>query len=161
MDAAVELTGPYPGVVGDVVGWHGSYYAEHHGHDMSFEAEVANEMGEFMLRYDPDRDAFLVARQKHRYAGSVVLDAGNPVGVRLRWFFVPPGLRGKGVGGLLIDRFFELAEERGVGHVHLWTYRGLEAARALYLRAGFELTEENPCVRWGCERVMQKYEWRA
>lgn len=160
MQRNIEIGGPYPGVLGEVVGWHGRYYAEHWGHDQSFETEVCKEFGEFMEAYDPARDAFLVARQGGRYCGSVVLDASTAP-ARLRWFFVPPALCGQGVGGALMERFMGLVAERGISGVYLWTYQGLDAARALYLRAGFTVREERRMARWGVEPLMRRYQWDA
>jgi len=156
MAGKCELTGPYPGVLGEVVGWHGRYYNDAWGLDRSFEAEVAGELGEFMLRYDEARDVFVVARDGGTYAGSVVLD-GSGESARLRWFFVPPTMRGRGVGQALMEWVMTQVRSRGIASVYLWTFQGLDAARALYLRTGFTVREEVLMHRWGREGLMQRY----
>ncbi len=41
--------------------------------------------------------------------------------------------------------------------VHLWTFRGLDAARRLYEANGFALVEEQPGRQWGEEVIEQRF----
>lgn len=62
----VELCGYRPGALGRVTELHGSYYAEHWGFDVRFEAEVAREMAAFLPRFDPEHDGFWLAMGEGR-----------------------------------------------------------------------------------------------
>ncbi len=53
-----------------------------------------------------------------------------------------------------IDFCNEMAFER----VYLWTFKGLEAARHLYKKSGFELVEELQDAQWGTIVTGQRYE---
>jgi hypothetical protein len=45
--------------------------------------------------------------------------------------------------------------------VYLNTFKGLDAARALYDRAGFRLVAEATGSTWGREVTEQRFEWNA
>lgn len=164
----IEIGGYRPGALGDVIALHGRYYAEQWGLDAGFEAEVAQELADFLGRLDPARDGFWVARSAGRTVGSISLDASGAdssrgdaeAGARLRWFIVADGLAGKGVGGRLMQACMAQARASAVGRVYLWTFEGLDAARRLYDRFGFELTETHLDEDWGTPVVHQKMELR-
>lgn len=61
-----------------------------------------------------------------------------------RWFIVADGLRGAGVGGALTQATMDFVDSHGIAETRLWTYSGLDAARALHERAGFRLVAEKP-----------------
>jgi GNAT superfamily N-acetyltransferase len=155
----VDFTGYYPGVIGQITQLHATYYAEHWGFDLSFEAQVGRELSEFLAGFEARRDFFQAARDGDHLAGAVVLDGGQPPedGARLRWFIVNQGFRGQGVGGRLIDQALAFARGAGHGRVHLWTFEGLEPARRLYERAGFHLAEEHRIEQWGDSINEQKF----
>jgi len=75
----------------------------------------------------------------------------------LRWFIVDDGLRGYGIGRALIGRAMAFVDEAGFGETRLWTFKGLDAARALYEQAGFQLAEEASGAQWGTEVVEQVF----
>lgn len=154
----VQVGGYYPGVLGLVTGLHGRYYAEHWGFDLSFEAQVGFELSEFMARFRDGRDGFWSALVDGHFAGAVAVDgpggAGpghGELGARLRWFIVEPLYHGLGLGNLLLGRALDFCSRAGHRRVHLWTFRGLDQARALYERHGFVLREEQPVRQWGGE----------
>ncbi len=64
------------------------------------------------------------------------------------------GLRGQGVGADLMARAVGFCDARGV-RCYLTTFAGLEAARALYERHGFKLTDEKAAETWG-KRVREQ-----
>ncbi len=45
------------------------------------------------------------------------------------------------------------------GTVHLHTFAGLDAARHLYERHGFQLINEQPTTEWGPPVLDQHFEW--
>lgn len=159
-DETITIGGPRPGDVGEVVRLHGTYYDRNWRLDASFEAEVSRELGEFMERYDPEHDVFLVARRGEAFCGGLVLDAADreTLGVRLRWFIVPEEMQGHGIGTLLMDEAAGWCGNKGYGNVFLWTYDGLGAARKLYERYGFTVAEEIQKLRWGRELTVQRFQ---
>lgn len=147
-----------PGVIGEVIRHHALYYGDHWSFDDRFEAQVARELGEFINRIDMERDGFWWAEVDGEFAGSVVLDGSHGSQARLRWFIVPEGQQGKGVGAQLFDRAMQFAEAKGYAGVFLWTFKGLDAARYVYEKAGFRLVEEVPYTNWGPDITAQKFE---
>lgn len=154
------VSGYVPGALGQIVSLHGSYYHEHWGFDSFFEAKVATELGSFIQTYDPARDGLWLAMVDDRIEGAVAIDGsrGFTEGAHLRWFIVADALRGKGAGSRLIRVAMDFCKEQGYPSVYLRTFAGLDAARRLYEREGFELTDEHPGSQWGTEVLEQRFE---
>lgn len=160
-DGFIITRGYAPGAIGRVVEMHGRYYADQWGFEARFEAEVAAELAGFIGRYDPARDGFWLAWQDGRITASLTLDhAGDDGAARVRWFVAEPEMQGSGVGGKLFDELLAFARETGQPALYLWTFEGLTAARKLYDRAGFVLTEEVMEDDWGPLIKAQRMEWR-
>ncbi len=53
--------------------------------------------------------------------------------------------------------FKEFCDKRSTGEVHLWTFKGLDAARWLYESNGFSLAEEYVGDQWGSEVLEQRF----
>ena len=62
------------------------------------------------------------------------------------------------MGGRLVDTALRFAGEAGYERVRLWTNDPLVAARRVYLKRGFTLTEEEPHHSFGVDLVGQVYE---
>lgn len=154
---AIELREYYPGLVGRIIQEHAVYYHANWGFDRSFEAQEGLELSQCALNLDPEREGLWAAMVGGQFAGSVAI-ATTEEGARLRWFLVRPQFHGHGLGKLLLERALQFCRERQYRRVHLWTFRGLEAARRLYLAYGFKLVEENLVRQWGRELYEQKYE---
>lgn len=155
-----KVGGYYPGSIGQVIEAHALYYSEHWGFDVSFESQVAMELGEFMGCFDPRIDGFWPVREQTDFAGSIAIDGkkSNTEGARLRWFIISPHYRGKGFGKRLLSIAIKFCADVGHNKVFLWTFRGLDAARNLYEQVGFKLAEENEVAQWGTVIVEQKFE---
>jgi GNAT superfamily N-acetyltransferase len=139
-----------PGDLGRVVWLHGDYYHRHWGFDLSFEAQEARELTDFLLRLDPSRDLFLAARLGEDLVGAIAIDGGDGSGIaRLRWFIVDERRHGLGLGRGLIRRALDFCRRVGHQKVFLWTFEGLSAARSLYDEEGFQVTEERLVEQWG------------
>ncbi len=139
-----------PGAIGDIAALHARHYNDSHGFGTFFEAKVARELGEFLLRLDPARDIFRCATGGGRVLGSLVLDCGEePDSAHLRWFIMDPALRGKGLGRRWLDAAVDQARRIGMPRIHLWTLAGLDAAAHLYASAGFAVVEEIVAEQWG------------
>ncbi|MFW6138638.1 MAG: GNAT family N-acetyltransferase [Spirochaetota bacterium] len=157
-DSKVE--GYTPGVIGEITYIHGVYYHQNWGFDISFETQVAKELSDFMIEYQLGRDGLWVARMTREFAGSIVIDGRNAelLGLRVRWFIVPPAYQGAGIGRMLLGKAVNFCRESGYKKVYLWTFQGLRAARKLYLDKGFQLKEEHQVNQWGRNINEQMYE---
>ncbi len=91
--------------------------------------------------------------------GSVAIDGQDLGGniAHLRWFILDDGCRGYGVGHQLLQQAIEHCDEQQFREIHLWTFKGLNAARKLYERFGFQLVEEVEGQQWGNQVVEQKF----
>ena len=156
----IEIQGYYPGVVGKITEIHALYYYEHWGFDLSFETQVGSELSEFMSRFDGERDGFWVATKDGKFAGAIAIDGqmADTEGARLRWFVVVPELQNAGVGKKLISKAVEFCRKKKFPKVFLWTFEGLDAARRLYERENFRLSEAHDANQWGQHIKEQKFE---
>ncbi|MFQ5466598.1 MAG: GNAT family N-acetyltransferase [Kiloniellaceae bacterium] len=148
-----------PGDIGRVVELHGRYYAATWGFGAAFEATVAAELGHLMAEFDGRRDGFWTAWRGDDFAGGISIHGrdADRAGVRLRFFIVEPDQQGHGVGEALMRRAMGFCDAAGVERVHLWTFKGLDAARRLYERHGFRLDLEHEDNQWGRAMLEQKF----
>jgi GNAT superfamily N-acetyltransferase len=154
------VKGYVPGSLGRIAELHATYYERHAGFGLYFESKVACELAAFLQRYDERRDAFWLARCAGRVEGSIVIDgidAGSE-GAHLRWFIVSDAMRGRGAGNRLMAAALNFCRERKFGRVYLWTFEGLGAARYLYEKNGFRLTQQRRGTQWGKEVSEQRFE---
>lgn len=154
------VEGYTPGCIGRVAELHGTYYAEHWGFGCYFEGKVASAVSEFLNRYDEDRDGLWTVPVDGRVEGSIAIDGIHAAdeGAHLRWFIISDVLRGKGMGNRLMGTAIGFCRARGYGKVYLWTFAGLDAARRLYEKCGFELVEQFKGDQWGTEVEEQRFE---
>jgi GNAT superfamily N-acetyltransferase len=150
-----------PGSIGRLVELHGRYYARDWHFGRYFEAKIANELGELLARLDAARDGFWVAVEGDEVVGGIAIDGSGESDVaRLRCFIVDDSHRGKGLGEQLMRTALDFCRGSGHRHVFLTTFAGLDAARKLYERHGFVLTEERPDRTWGVEVTEQRFDLR-
>lgn len=152
--------GYVPGSIGRISELHGTYYHEHWGFGLYFEAKVATELSEFLRRYDGNRDGIWIPTVNGRPEGSVAIDGiyAHRSGAHLRWFILSDALRGKGVGRKILERAVDFCKQRGYKRVYLHTFEGLDAARHLYEEAGFTLIGQQRGLQWGTEVNEQSFE---
>lgn len=144
-----------PGDLGWVVGAHGELYAAEYGWDSSFEALVARIVAD--LTPGP-RERGWIAELDGRRVGCVLCVAGpDPDTAVLRILLVHPDARGHGLGRRLVATCVEFAREQGYATLRLWTNDVLDAARRLYLDAGFRLVAEEPHHSFGVDLIGQDY----
>ena len=144
-------TGYTPGLIGEIAGLHGAYYARETGFGVAFEAKVAEGLAEFAPRLGTGVNQIWHARRHGAFMGSVAIDGedlGGSIG-HLRWFIMSDALRGTGMGRALLGEALAFCDRQGFKETHLWTFKGLDAARHLYETNGFTLAEEY----WGDQRV--------
>jgi GNAT superfamily N-acetyltransferase len=155
-------TGYRPGTIGRIAELHGTYYHQHWGFGLFFEAKVAMELSEFLQRYDQSRGEIWIATINDRVEGSIVIDGihAENEGAHLRWFIISDTLRGKGVGSKLIGKAIDFCNSKGFKKIYLWTFEGLNPARHLYEKVGFKLIKQQTGVQWGTTVNEQYFELR-
>ncbi len=149
-------TGYAPTLLARMVEIMHGYMHEHFGFGLAFEARIATDFAEFLQRVDSPANRTWRAEADGRIVGVISID-GEDLGdglAHLRWFAVDGGLRGAGVGNRLLTEALEFCDRKGYRETHLWTVRGLDAARSLYERHGFELAEQYEGDQWG-SRVLE------
>ena len=93
------------------------------------------------------------------FVGSISLDSES-LGdnhANLCWFVVNSETQGSGIGKALLQQALEFCDKNNFQQTHLWTVKGLDAARRLYEICGFQLAEEYPGDQWGKVVIEQKF----
>ncbi len=151
MLSEIEYSGYRPGALAEVVGLHMEYYSRQWDFGLAFETKVAGDMSEFLSRYDPDQDLFLLALNKDRNCvGSITLDCRGAAeqGAHLRWFIVDQKHAGNGIGMQLMNQAIAHFQQFEFKQIYLTTFDGLSAARNLYESVGFQLIQERNEDQW-------------
>jgi len=155
----MQICGYVPGSIGRMVELHGRYYAREWRFGPYFEAKVASELGELLARLDPERDGFWIAAEDDEIVGGIAIDGSHTrEAARLRFFIVDDAHREAGLGEQLMCTALDFCRDAGHRRVFLTTFAGLDAARKLYERHGFVLTEERPDRTWGVEVTEQRFD---
>lgn len=155
------MRGYRPGAIGRIAEMHGRYYAREWGFPSSFEALVAREVADFVDGYDPARDGLWLFDARRVLASIAIVGPRGGMPARLRWFIADDDARGKGAGAALMQAAMDFVSDAGYRHVFLTTFEGLDAARRLYERHGFTLTETHPDDHWGAVVNEQRFDRHA
>ncbi len=151
-------TGWKPGLIGEIASSHARYYAAEWGFGLPFETKVAGESAAFFDRLS-DSDLALSAWAGDEFLGSLIIDGNDPSAKpdqsHLRWFIVVD--QGRGVGRALMERAM-LFVDQAKTQCFLTTFRGLDQARGLYEKFGFNLTTEIESVTWGVTVNEQRFD---
>jgi len=149
-----------PGDMGKVIYLHAVVYAEEYGFDHTFEGYVASGLSEFAQSFSSNKDRLWVAEIKGKTIGSIAVFGRSESEAQLRWFLVHPNFRGCGLGKLLFKEAILFCKKCGFKNVFLWTFSDLDAARYLYVSAGFKKTEEITHEIWGQTLTEERYDLR-
>ncbi|MHB8576080.1 MAG: GNAT family N-acetyltransferase, partial [Dehalococcoidia bacterium] len=129
------------------------------GFDCTFEAYVAETLGQFGMAEQPARNRLWIAEDRGRVVGSIGIIGREGGAAQLRWFLLHPDVRGRGLGRQLVSDALAFCRECGCSSVYLWTVHVLTAAARLYTAAGFRKTEEKPpAALWGLTLAEQRYD---
>ena len=152
-------TGYRAGLIAGVTELHADYYSRVHSLNEVFEAEVATNLSEFMMRIDRDINEIWYVEHNGRIVASIAID-GEEIGngnALLRWFIVDERYQSFGLGSRLMNEAMQFCEQNGFNEIHLWTFKGLDAARKLYERNGFALVKEVESDDWRDGVTMQMF----
>ena len=152
------LRGPAVGDLGWVIHRQSALYAAEYGWDWTFEALVAQILGDFVKNFDAAREQAWLAERHGEIVGSIFLvRGGDETTGKLRLLYVEPSARGLGIGAALVNACVARAREAGYLRLILWTNDILVSARRLYEAAGFRLVDEEPHVSFGKALVGQTW----
>ncbi|MBX5009685.1 bifunctional helix-turn-helix transcriptional regulator/GNAT family N-acetyltransferase [Rhizobium lentis] len=145
------------GDIGWIVQSQGRFYAEEYGWDLRFEALIAEVGGKFLANFDPETEYCWIAERGGINVGSVLVTNGGDGVAKLRLLYVDKSARGLGLGKLLVDECIRFSRQKGYHELSLWTNDMLEAARAIYIKAGFRLVSEERHRMFGPEANGQNW----
>ncbi len=143
-----------PGDAGYVAYMHGKYYSKHHGFHRSSEYYFIKYLADFV--HDPTGGMLWIAESEGNIIGSVAIVRVDNKTAQFRWFLVDENHQGVGIGSRLINTALDFCRENNYLNVFLWTFKGLDSARALYDKAGFALTEEKINNEWGSAEIIEQ-----
>lgn len=152
-------SGEIPGMSVAITQMHISYYRDLVGFGEVFETMVVNSMTEFLTRLDDPRNQIWTVIEGTDIMGSIAIDGqdlGNNL-AHLRWFIINGELQGGGWGRKLLQLATNHCDQQNFAETHLWTFKGLDAARKLYEQNGFVIAEEKVGDQWGKTVTEQKF----
>jgi GNAT superfamily N-acetyltransferase len=135
--------------MGWIVSRHGALSGAEYGWDERLEALTAEIVAAFVRNQDHRRERCWIAERDGENVGSVLLVRETDEVARLRLLLVEPNARGLGIGARLVEETLRFAREARYRRITLWTHSVLTAARHVYERAGFRLTESKEHNEFG------------
>ena len=145
------ITNYVPGAVGRITELHGKYYHKYWNFGLFFEAKVASELSKLLTDDNAHRNGFWIAWLDNEIVGGISVDGNRKESneARLRFFIISSGCQGLGIGDRLMEKSVTFCKDKGFEKIYLTTFEGLDAARHLYEKWGFQLIEEKEDNTWG------------
>jgi GNAT superfamily N-acetyltransferase len=143
-----------PGDVGYVAHLHGTIYGNAYKFGRMFEYYVMQGLTEFMT--NTDGGELWMAEVDSKLAGSIAITKSNDKVAQLRWFILDEDYHGMGIGKKLMETAIDFCKEQGYKQVFLWTVSVLDAARYLYQKYHFRLTEEKENYEWTGSKLVEE-----
>ena len=134
------------GDIGFVAHLHGRLYDQTYQFGRMFEYYVMKGLTEFMLHTDGGE--LWVAEVDGEIVGSIAITKSSDTVAQLRWFILDETYQGMGIGKKLMKTALNFCKQNQYSHVFLWTVSTLNAARHLYEKYHFRITEEKPNEEW-------------
>ena len=156
----VLLRDPVPGDMGWVVQQHAEIYWREYGWNSDFEALVAGIAADFIRKFQPEWEKCWIAELDGERVGAAFVVRQSRTVARLRMLILSPQARGLGLGARLTDECIAFARAKGYRKMVLWTNSCLTAARAIYRKRGFRLTQSEPYEGFGQQLVGETWELR-
>ncbi len=131
-------------------------YQKHYGFKGIFEYYLVKGLAEFLE--NPDGSQLWVAEIDSTIAGSIAIVKKSEQSAQLRWFAVEASVQGMGIGSKLMDKAMQFCEGSGYTEISLWTIDILHAARHIYHKHGFVLTQTQENTEW-TDHVLIEEKW--
>ena len=132
-----------------IINRHRELYDTEYGFGSEFSDYVEKYVLKFDEHHEEGKENIWIAEDNGKPVGMIAIVKVDDATAQLRWFLIEPNMRGMGLGYKLMDTVVDFCIEKQYKHVFLWTVNILEAARILYKRFGFELTESKANDTWG------------
>ncbi len=129
-------------------------YHREYGFKPIFEHYLTYAVAEFLK--DHDGGQIWVAEKYGRIVGSIAIVKTDERAALLRWFAVDSKFRGCGLGSRLLKTALDFADGMNYDTVALWTVEVLHAARHLYGKHGFVLTETVENREWVEDSILEE-----
>lgn len=120
-----------------------------------WKAYVADGVHQLVNQFDTEKDCIHILEANGNVSGCIAITHTEQGAAQLRFFFIEPTLRRLGAGNKLMDKAIDFCRQKGYAHVFLWTFSELHAARYLYNKKGFHMTDTHSNTEWG-EPVMEE-----
>lgn len=144
--------------LGYIINRHRELYDTEYGFGSEFSDYVEKYVLKFSEQHDESMENIWIAEADGKPVGMIAIIKADEKTAQLRWFLIEPHMRGLGLGYKLMNTVMDFCKEKGYKHVFLWTVNILEAARTLYKRFGFELTESKPNNSWGGNLTEERWD---
>lgn len=146
-----------PGDVGFVAHLHGRLYDKIYKFGPMFEYYVMKGLTDFMMNTDGGN--LWVAEANGKIIGSIAITKSSESIAQLRWFVLDESYHGMGIGKKLMETALNFCKDQNYQHIFLWTVSILEAARHIYQKYNFKITEEKPNDQWtGTKLIEERWE---
>ncbi|MDR0778500.1 MAG: diphthine--ammonia ligase [Methanomassiliicoccaceae archaeon] len=127
-----------------------NYFEEEYGFDKdAWKTYIADGVHELVNRFDPEKDVIFILESSGHVSGCIAVTHREDHTAQMRYLFVEPAIRGSGAGNELIGSAIDFCRERRYEHIFLWTFSELAAARHLYEKNGFKITDTHENKEWG------------
>ena len=123
----------------------------------TFTHYVSEGLRAFAQHYHPQKDRVWLCELEGKLVGSLFL-VNRGEADQLRYFLLHADCRGMGLGNQLISEFMKCLNDRDYRSCYLLTVKGLSEAAHLYLKQGFQLTEEKATTTFGVPLIEQRYD---
>lgn len=140
-----------------VLARHVAQYCDGEGFDNSFPPLVARRLDEVLAETDPGQACGWILWRDGVRRGSILHGRDPDGAARLRLFYLDPGVRGQGLGRVLLDRLIAHAAAHGARTLRVATHAEHAAAGRLYARAGFRRVAQFPVTSFG--RSLTEEHW--
>lgn len=165
--AATKIVRGYvPGLLGRCLDLHLRFYSEKSGFGKTFELGMAVSLERLLRRIDDPLNEAFVAVAEGLVVGTIFVEGRSQPATdnqttrkvaRVRAFIVDSNYHGRGLGRALIEKAISFIDENDFDESQLSTFKGLDAAKTLYERAGFHVEYEGIGTTWGAEVTEQLY----
>ncbi|MEI8133805.1 MAG: GNAT family N-acetyltransferase [bacterium] len=138
--------------IAKVIERHRVIYKDEHGYN--------NEFGDYVEHFANDTiERMWIAESSGEFAGCISVVKIDERTAQLRKFLVEPKMRGQGIGKNLIQHLVDYCKENKYRRIFLWTVDELAAARKMYEKFGFTLSESKPKrLLWGKSITEQRWD---
>ena len=119
---------------------------------------VTDAVCRFTGNFNETKDCMYILEYHGVVSGCIAIARAGDQSAQLRFFFLEKAVRGMGMGNRLMDLAMVFCKEKNYRHVFLWTCNKLDAARYLYGKYGFRVTETKENSDWGEIMVEERWE---